>query len=297
MRNKIIAYIPVWGRPEILLEHLLYTNDWYTPFYILSLKDPKYYENMSLISMFGHNYTIHENDFLGAKENFGIKMIESQYPDYEYLIHIGSDDLINPELLHYYIPEIVKETPFFGVSGCHFHEKVGKKRCVYLPKYNDEHCIGAGRMIHRSVIEAMNEANEPIYTPSQQSGLDNNSRLNIKRVLGIDDKVIKTGKSAYVLDLKTNTNINPLTMMEALSDRFVDVQPEWLYQFFEKRIPSKISKLLYTSKGFLECHRLLNNTFKDDRRCFEFINSMHRDIFGADKYTSFKAFRVVRNRS
>jgi len=292
---RIIAPIPVWRRPDVFLQHLLHVCDWYTPFYILSLEDPEFQQNQALVKMFGYNYTIADNNPLGKKLNFGISLLSSQYPDYTHIMNLGSDDLVNPELIYLYAQDFTSDTPFFGISDVYFKEIIGKKRCLYLDKYNDDNCIGACRVINRRVIEAMKEQDEPIYTPESQSGLDNNSRLNIKRVLGIDDKVLET-EIPYIVDLKSNTNINPLSMMGAFDNRFQDVREDWLMDFFKKRVPGHISRMLGTPSGFMELFYSLSDSFKRQSQTFEFLNNLHYELLGDFKYSDYNSFTVMKNR-
>ena len=293
---KIIAYIPVWKRPEVLLQHLMYNCEFYTPFYCLSEDDPYFKENEQLIKLFGHKYCIFDNDPLGNKQNQLIDLIPLEFGDYDYLIHINSDNLVNKDLFQLYAEEMENKTPIFGMSDVYFWEQVGKKRCVYLEKYNDSHCIGGGRMIHKSVIDAMKEKEEHIYTPSQQSGLDNNSRLNIKRVLNIDDKVIDTKGVPYIIDVKTYTNINPLTMMDSFLDRFVDHDIDDILEYFDKKIPVFLAQQLSNTEGFKDEYFRLIKTFDGNKKAFDFINNLHEGIFGGKRYSGYNTFRVIRDR-
>ena len=204
---KIIAHIPVWRRPEVTKITVNYIPDWVTPIYILSREDPEYEENYVHITNKGFEVFEYKNNPLGEKHNAGI--IHAMQYEFDYLMNINSDDILNTKLIDLYKEDIENQTPFFGINDLYIFDKVSG-RMVLLPDYNDSMCMGAGRMIHRTVLEKLNGK---IYTPELANGLDTNSRKNIENA-GFKEKCLKTDLTPYALDIKTWCNINTMVSIE-----------------------------------------------------------------------------------
>ena len=212
---KIIGLIPVWRRPEVTTITVKYIPEWIKPIYVLSEDDPEFLQNRDIIE--AHGYTVvHCNNFpVSVKHNAGINYALGLRFEWDYLMTINSDDIIHPDLINLYKPYIESKNPFFGIGDLNIYDKVSK-RSVLRPDYNNDMCMGAGRMIHREVIEEMDGY---VYPMNKDSGLDTYSRNRIVES-GFNETYIKTDLKGYVLDIKTNTNINTFYLMQNRENEF-----------------------------------------------------------------------------
>jgi hypothetical protein len=210
--TKILIYIPIWHRSklfETVAASLRTQTDRLKHYEVTVLccisPEDSDVSKLNLICERHHFYVInHSNDYMGAKMNAG--MSASLSFDYDYLMNFGSDDLIHRKLFDLYVPYTSINLPFFGIRSLYFFDVTTKKAIFY--SYRKPTCIGAGRMIHRSVVEAIIKSGHTIYTPERQKALDWNSKVNIEQLTGIRDTVINVDDFPYLVDMKSDTNIN-----------------------------------------------------------------------------------------
>lgn len=101
-------------------------------------------DNKVLVNQYGYEGYYHENLPLGAKLNFGVdRALES---DWEYMMQIGSDDIISDELVDAY--KDIKEQAF-GINTVYFYDlKSGQSAKGWSP-----YPFGCARMLHRSCFD------------------------------------------------------------------------------------------------------------------------------------------------
>lgn len=210
----MIAVIPVWRRPEVTAITVKYIPEWIRPIYVLSEDDPEFLQNQRIIIKSGHEYCMYDNYPVSIKHNAGINY--ARQFKWDYLMTINSDDIIHPDLINLYRPFMESNNDFFGIGDLNLYDKV-TNTSVFLPNYNHGMCMGAGRVISRRVIEAMDGY---IYPLDRDSGLDTFSR---NRILdsGFSETYIETDQKGYVLDIKTNCNINTFYLMQNREDEFI----------------------------------------------------------------------------
>lgn len=100
-----------------------------------------------LCKKYGIHYTMYKNDPLGEKKNHGLN--EAMNLNWDYLIEIGSDDVLKNELIDLYEPYFNKGWDFFGVKDVLIINSDGGE-CRRL---KSDTTYGLGRVIKRSVIE------------------------------------------------------------------------------------------------------------------------------------------------
>jgi hypothetical protein len=106
-------------------------------------------ENKELVEKFGFEGYYHENLPLGKKLNFGLKKgLESEW---DYLIQIGSDDLLSDELFEIYKPWIESKEPAFGISKMYYYD-IATGKAAY---HESDYPFGCARMIHRDVLNGL----------------------------------------------------------------------------------------------------------------------------------------------
>lgn len=169
---NLLIYLAVWRRPEItelcfmgidrLRKHPAYNIQ-----ALAVISEP---EMIPLCTKYNVKWIMTDNFPLGRKKNKGL--IETSNFEFDYLMEIGSDDLITNELLDSYIPYFHKYD-FFGISDAAYieSENLACRRLIF-----HKSTYGAGRCMSRRLLEDMNWN---IWDNNLQRGLDNNSTLRI----------------------------------------------------------------------------------------------------------------------
>jgi glycosyltransferase involved in cell wall biosynthesis len=202
---KILTLIPLWKRPEVVRFIVERLPEHVTPLFLISPEDPNYQELKEIIHIY--RYIDIKNDPLGRKMNVGVK--SSLQIDYDYLMNLGSDDVLDQRYFDEIQLYLDKNSPFFGYDSCFVvgfknHDRYYlKNKCVEYP-------IGAGRMIRRDVVEQI--ADWGMYTPEKNQGMDGDSTNRIRFATGVVPEIIRT-ENPPITDYKTNTNINPIPMI------------------------------------------------------------------------------------
>jgi hypothetical protein len=237
---KILILVPIWQRPEVTK---LWTDGmkWFKTenisiLTILSHEDKFFNENLDLIHKYSFDYCIFFNNPLGRKLNAGIEYALENF-DFDYLMNLGSDDLIHPGILCLYDVLMKNREQFFGLDKVYFYDKLTRRLALSKPML-----WGAGRMINRDLLDMMKNKKEFIYNNGFNRGLDCNSIEKIKTLLGIDYKQVETNDFPYLVDIKTETGLNDFT----LQLRFCDlVDSNILRQYY----PENLIRQIYGRKN------------------------------------------------
>lgn len=197
-KHRLLIFLAVWKRPHItelcfvginrLREHPDFEIE-----AVAVLSEP---DMIPLCEKYSINYTIHPNEPLGAKKNFGLQYCKDF--DFDWLMEIGSDDLILNELLDSYKPYMDKWN-FFGIrDAAYINSETGDcRRLISKSTY------GAGRMIKRELLD---QVGWKLWKDGLSKGLDNNSVLAFMR-MGIDYKQVPHMDFPGVVDVKSEENI------------------------------------------------------------------------------------------
>lgn len=235
---KVVILIPVYKRPEVLklclksLALFIQRVSWEIQVVCLLSPEDKYLkENEKRVKSHGFKAIYFKNLPVSDKMNAGIAWIYKNLR-FDYLMNFGSDDLIHPKIEALYEPFVQKTTPLFGVNSLYFHE-LNEKKTLFFHTYNFTGSIGAGRMIHFSVIDRIMKEKVPIYEPGLDSGLDTSSAMMIKRMTGVVDVGIECGTFPYIVDIKTTTNINPMFVIEIRAKNITEVDNKFLKKYYD----------------------------------------------------------------
>jgi hypothetical protein len=162
-----------------------------------------------LCEKYGVQWVMHENLPLGRKKNFGLK--EALKLDWDYLIEIGSDDLLKNEFLELY-------TPYFGTQ-----DVIGMSNFCFMNsetlecrQYNSKSAFGLGRAIRRRVIEKMGI----LWRNDLSQGLDNNSRFAMARNGFLDKRIFC--EKPLAIDIKSEENIWKFNYLQGVPYNFED---------------------------------------------------------------------------
>ncbi len=149
------------------------------------------------------HYFDYSNKPLGAKWNYGLQ--QAKHIDFEYLLITGSDDIFSPGLIEFLAE---KRVHYAGLLDFYFYD-IERDLLKYCPglRYNrkgEPH--GAGRIIHRSVLEALGWR---LWDDHLNSGLDASMT---RKFLKLDISAFFTHipKGMYAVDLKSSDNIHTI---------------------------------------------------------------------------------------
>lgn len=203
---KVIVFTPVWGRHEILelCAEGVKRIQKYAPEYIeiepfcMVSND----EDEALIQYFGFPYIRTENKPLGRKHNAGLEALRSK--DFDYILQLGSDDLITDRYLNYAYTGMCLDWDLFGVTKLYFCEPESKRACMFSLSTQESTLIGAGRFISHRAIEKLNYK---LWPDSINRGLDMTSQANLATI-GVSPKILNLDHIG-VMDVKSDTNIWP----------------------------------------------------------------------------------------
>jgi hypothetical protein len=213
-RKKVVIIIPCWKRAEVaglvfkqfdvLFETTKSKIDLMV-IYIFSLSDPELKELINHYKSSNHprDYIYSANARLGQKINDGIDYA-SRY-QYDYIMNSGSDDLIHPNIIDLYLPFINDKVLIFGLNKLYFHKQ--GEHPIFFSYYNTPHVIGAGRMIHKKVIQSVLKQYPGLYAPDINRGMDTMSAKRMHE-FGFEQTVIDPGEFPMIVDIKSDVNIN-----------------------------------------------------------------------------------------
>lgn len=123
---------------------------------------------------YNFDYCIEDNYPLGRKMNKGL--LEAMKFDFEYLMQLGSDDIITHQLFEVY-DEI--EDDYFGVNDIYLVDPENKraKRFIYGGRHNPIwHPFGAGRVFKKEVLEKV-LLHDDLWDDKQEKLLDSHSDM------------------------------------------------------------------------------------------------------------------------
>lgn len=200
--TKLLIFLAVWKRPEIteicfmgidrLRKSGLFPIE---AFAVISEESMK-----PLCEKYGIGYCFHENLPLGRKKNFGLS--EAMKLKWDYLVEIGSDDVLKNDYLEVIAPHIGREL----ININHFiylNSEDGACR-----RYKTMNGFGLGRMIKRSVFE---KVGTNIWKDSINKGLDNSSSIFLQR-RGVMEYRANSDKPLGI-DIKSQDNIWPFNYL------------------------------------------------------------------------------------
>lgn len=208
----ILTFTPVWQRPavfEICLKGIKrlqqYKPDVFRihPFFIVSEA-----EAARMCQKYGFDFLYYHNQPLGAKKNAGLDYALQMY-GWDYMMEIGSDDIINNSYLDFVEPYLRAKTPQLCPHDVWFIDTITGKTAYW----ETDKVLGAGRMISRATIQKVYNKKYKLWDAELSRGMDTSSWRNILRH-NIENTIIKTD-AIYALDIKSSVNINPLTNFQA----------------------------------------------------------------------------------
>ena len=245
---KLLVFLAVWKRPEITeicfmgISRLRKNSR--LPIEALAVISEE--EMIPLCEKYDIKWTFYKNDPLGEKKNHGLN--EAMKLEWDYLIEIGSDDLVKDELIEKYIPLMGKyemfgtkdsviidsatgtcrrlqsDTPY-GLGRC-ISRKVIERHCSGYDVLASEGMMMMGRTVAKGQVgfftkdqanEAVklgrativSEARHKLWPDNINKGLDNGSNYFLLK-MGIGYKTVETERP-LTIDIKSKVNIWPFS--------------------------------------------------------------------------------------
>lgn len=193
---KLLIYTAVWKRPEITeicfmgIKRLQKVSG----FDISALAVISEVDMIPLCEKYGIEWCMTANNPLGAKKNYGLS--QSKDKDFDFLIEIGSDDLILDDLLYDY--RKFKKYDFFGVCDAAYINAEN----LECRRLQTEAVYGAGRAISKNLLEKMGYK----LWSNRNRGMDKNSVMSIYNA-GFKYWQIPPHEYPLVVDIKSSVNI------------------------------------------------------------------------------------------
>ena len=219
---KILIMIPVWKRATIFKE-IAARLQGHKVVAILSEEDPQYYEQIRTCNVLNIDFFHAPNSPVGRKMNIAIDKVMRNF-DFDYLMGLNSDNIIH-EKYWWEIREPMREGyPMIGMNQVIALERF-TRRAIKLNLTQDDVCKvwGGGRLISRDALHRTFVKVGHWYPDTQNSGLDTGSQRVIFENVMLE-KPIKVIDGCYLVDLKTEDNINTFDSLHSVPQEAVDYE-------------------------------------------------------------------------
>lgn len=143
---RILVFLAVWKRPEITEICFVGLNRLKRRFPIETLAVISEETMIPLCEKYGIRWVFYKNEPVGEKKNYGLN--EAMKLEWDYLLEIGSDDLVKDELIELYSNYFGKYEYFGTKDAIIIDSETGKCR-----RLKSDTTYGLGRCISRKVIE------------------------------------------------------------------------------------------------------------------------------------------------
>lgn len=147
----------------------------------------------------GVDWVNFHNDGIGRKMNAGLKY--SSFAKWQWLITLGSDDIMRPEIFASANLMDAHGFKFFGTNDCILYD--WNTGAVKRHKSGSQ-IIGAGRFVHRSLVE---QCDYKLWPDEAMSGLDGRSEQRIEEVTRHYIQHMPAPEP-YIVDIKSEVNIH-----------------------------------------------------------------------------------------
>lgn len=199
MQNvKLLIFLAVWRRPDITEICFMGINRLRSTWNIEAFAVISEESMIPLCEKYGVKWCMHENEPLGKKKNYGIS--QAMNLNFDFMMEIGSDDLILDELLNQYT-KFFPKYDFFGICDAAYINS----ETLDCRRYQSKITYGAGRIISRKALEKMNAR---LWKDNQSRGLDNRSLIELYNK-GFKYWQIPPIDYPLVIDIKSQVNIWP----------------------------------------------------------------------------------------
>lgn len=169
-------------------------------------------KSKTMVENWGFKYIEIPNEPLASKHNATTLLAGKLNCDY--VLCLGSDDVIHPDLMKSYIKYMKKGFDYIGVLDFYFYDTITKK-CSYWGGYRDErrknHTCGAGRLISKRLLTLWNWKPWEI---KDSKVLDNSMQTKLKATPHSIKTFYLKDENVFGLDIKSSTNMTPFALWD-----------------------------------------------------------------------------------
>ena len=236
MKPKILWYTAMHGRHEVVEIMLAafqeckrtWKHDLDMDIFITATSD----EDCQFLDDRNIFHTRKENKPIGRKFSQGLN--EALALNWDYVMVLGSDDVIHPDLFAYYIPQIEDGNKYFGTDTiCILDPPTKRAKHFTIPPNNRIGVCGPGRMIHRDIVKHFNG----YLWPAEDRGLALFSNMRITSYAELKTVTLQDSDWPLMWDVKSDSNIWAY-------NKVIDYITETEYQEQVDRMPEPCKQLL-----------------------------------------------------
>jgi len=168
-------------------------------------------ESKSMVEKHGFKYIEIKNQPLAHKMN-ATTLLAKEY-NVDYVLCVGSDDIITQKLFNVYVQEMQNGTDFVGVLDWYFYD-TRTDRFAYWGGYIDSrrgHTCGAGRLLSRKLMDAFSWSP---WNIEHSHILDDSMQKKLKDIDHSSYIFRLKDKGVYGIDIKSSTNMTPFQLWD-----------------------------------------------------------------------------------
>jgi hypothetical protein len=213
---KIGIVTAMWLRPEVFKMFAKGVNELYRVFPDVDIEcfiagsEGNISKDLALSTVHNCTYIERPNNPLATKMNAALSLAKGC----DYVLCVGSDDIIHPELLDYYIKLAYKGYDFIGVTDFYFYD-TKSQRFAYWGGYRENYrkgvTCGAGRFLSASLL---NKWNWEIWNDNQSHILDSSMELKLNNTQHSAYTFSLKEYGLFALDIKSGTNMTPFELWD-----------------------------------------------------------------------------------
>lgn len=210
--QRIVIAVPLWKRSTLwryCAERLSQTIQQLPQYQFavvcaVSKEDPHMERNVETCRKHRYDVIFVENKPVGKKMNTLMQYCFEVHRA-DYVMNMGSDNIVSPDLFNIYEKHIRAEMPIIGINLMWFI--ADNDRSTATLRLTNQ-IWGAGRLIHRWVWSKLQDKHWPMYDDLCERGLDGNSISRIQHFTGATFQAIIPQDFPYIVDVKNASNIN-----------------------------------------------------------------------------------------
>lgn len=215
---KLAIVSAVWKRPEVFelfakgIHILMKSTDIEIEVIIAGSEGE---QSKQMVEKHGFIYVEMPNEPLATKVNQPVLIAKQLKVDY--VLCVGSDDIITPELLKVYESYMRKGIDYIAVTDFYFYDLKSKQATYwagYTEKWRKGHPAGAGRLISSRLMDAWKWSPWEI---KDSKVLDNSMQAKLRTTPHTAEMFSLKEKGVYALDIKSETNMTPFKLWDNTS--------------------------------------------------------------------------------
>lgn len=229
---KIAVVSAVWKRPEVFemfAKGLLNLKASIEHELIIIIAGSEGNKSKTMVEKYGFTYIEVPNSPLATKHNATTLEAKKHNPDY--VLFLGSDDIIGNSLMSVYDRYMERSVDFIGVTDFYFYD-ITTKKSSYWGGYTDNrigHTAGAGRLISKRL---MNLWNWETFEVKDSHVLDNSVQNKLRNLKYSSALINMKAHDVFALDIKSSENMTPFDLWP--NTKLIDtkiIQKEFKYIF------------------------------------------------------------------